>query len=244
MIIRHLSNKGEALRHYARLSFLCIIISLLTMALLSSCVAARGYGGGISPTPVQGEVWQPKGQKVNKKKAGVKATTKVKKTSKTTQASTKKTTKATTKANKASTKKTTASSSQSKIKGNGQLEKECNSWIGTPHRYGGTSRSGVDCSGFTQAIYRSVYGIELIHNSHDQLTKNCKKRLTKSQLQKGDLVFFVTNGKSPKVANINHVGIYLGDGKFVHASTSKGVIVNRLTDSYYVKNWVSGGRVF
>ncbi len=117
------------------------------------------------------------------------------------------------------------------------------SWVGTPYRYGGMSRRGTDCSGFTMAVYKDVYGITLAHNSKTQLKENCRKELSKSKLKTGDLVFFVTNGKRTRKRNINHVGIYLGDGKFIHASTKRGVIINHLNDVYYQKNWVTGGRV-
>ena len=124
-----------------------------------------------------------------------------------------------------------------------QLTEATNSWIGTPYRSGGTSRKGVDCSGFTMNIYREVYGIQLVHNSRSQLSTNCHKEVKKRKLKRGDLVFFATNGKRTRKRNINHVGIYLGDDRFVHASTKRGVIVSNLTEEYYRETWVTGGRV-
>ena len=84
-----------------------------------------------------------------------------------------------------------------------------------------------------------MYHKKLQRNSDAQRTENCRK-ISKRQLQEGDLVFF-HNGRRKRVAN--HVGIYLKDGKFVHASTSSGVIVSRLEEPYYRKCWMQGGRV-
>ena len=112
-------------------------------------------------------------------------------------------------------------------------------WIGTPYRYGGNSRQGVDCSGLTAAIYKKVYHKKLKRNSEEQRTKDCR-RVSKQKLQEGDLVFF-HNGRKKKQAN--HVGIYLKKGRFIHASSSQGVIVSSLNESYYKKHWMQGGRV-
>ena len=123
---------------------------------------------------------------------------------------------------------------------NKKLYSECASWLGTPYKYGGTSKSGTDCSGMTYSIYKTVYGKTLTRQSGDMLTNNCSK-INKSQLREGDLVFFRTDGK--KSSTPNHVGIYLKSNKFIHSSSSKGVVVSDLTQDYYVKNWISGGRV-
>lgn len=123
---------------------------------------------------------------------------------------------------------------------NQKLYSEAASWIGTKYKYGGTSKSGVDCSGFTYLMYKSVYGKTLSRQSEAILNNNCK-RISKNQLKEGDLVFFRTDGK--KSSNPNHVGIYLKNNKFIHASSSKGVVVSDITTDYYVKNWIAGGRV-
>ena len=115
---------------------------------------------------------------------------------------------------------------------------EVKSWIGTPYKYGGNNKRGVDCSGFVVQVYKKVYGVSLQRSSDLIYEKNCEK-IKKNDLQEGDLVFFST-GRSKK---INHVGIYLKSDKFVHASSSRGVIVSDLDESYYVRTYVSSGRV-
>ncbi len=116
---------------------------------------------------------------------------------------------------------------------------ECASWLGVPYTYGGTTKRGVDCSGFTCAVYDKVYGVKLHRRSRDQYEKDVRRKKAKA-LQLGDLVFFT----SPKANGVcNHVGIFLKDGKFVHASSSRGVVVDNLSGKYYVRNWLSGGEV-
>jgi lipoprotein Spr len=117
------------------------------------------------------------------------------------------------------------------------------SWLGCPYRSGGHDRSGFDCSGFTMTFFDQVLGISLIHSSRAQYEKNCSLTVKKEDLRTGDLVFFVTNGKQPTKAHINHVGIYLTDGRFIHSSTRGGVRIDRLDAPYYIKTWVTGGRV-
>ena len=113
-------------------------------------------------------------------------------------------------------------------------------WLGTPYRMGGNTKRGVDCSGFVAIVYREVYGKQLSRSSADMLKHNCR-RISRAKLQEGDLVFFRT-GKGKK--NVpSHVGIYLKNGRFIHTSTSKGVIVSSLSEPYYTRTWLTGGRV-
>ena len=83
-------------------------------------------------------------------------------------------------------------------------------WLGVPHRLGGMSKRGIDCSGFVSILYN-------------------------------DLVFFQTGRGKKKTPN--HVGIYLKNGRFIHVSTSRGVMVSRLDEPYYMRPWITGGRV-
>ncbi len=123
---------------------------------------------------------------------------------------------------------------------NVKLYSECASWVGVKYKYGGTSKSGADCSGMTYMIYKTVYGKTLTRQSAGMLNDNCTK-IKKSQLREGDLVFFRTDGK--RSSTPNHVGIYLKENKFIHSSTSKGVIVSDITQEYYITNWIAAGRV-
>lgn len=108
---------------------------------------------------------------------------------------------------------------------------------GTRYRWGGTSRSGYDCSGFVQSVYKSQ-GVSLPRTSRDMAGVGSK--VSKSSLKPGDLVFFATGRGS----RISHVGIYKGDGKFIHASSGKGkVVTSSLNDGYYSRRLVTARRV-
>lgn len=112
------------------------------------------------------------------------------------------------------------------------------SWMRTPYRYGGNNRSGVDCSGFVRAVYRDVYNISL-NRSVQGIYDRDINLISKKNARTGDLVFF----RSPNSRTLSHVGIYLKDGYFVHASTSRGVVVDNLEQAYYKKNWQKTGRI-
>jgi cell wall-associated NlpC family hydrolase len=109
-------------------------------------------------------------------------------------------------------------------------------WYGVRYRTGGNTKSGVDCSGFTVAVYASVFGFALPRVSREQY--RISRKISTTELQQGDLVFFNTNG-----SGVSHVGVYLGNNKFIHASVSRGVMVNDLFESYYIKRFVGAGRI-
>ncbi len=111
-----------------------------------------------------------------------------------------------------------------------------NDWYGTPYKYGGCQKSGVDCSCFTDLLYQNVYGHKTARTA-GEIHKECDK-INIAAVKEGDLVFFITNGKS-----ISHVGVYLKSNKFAHASTSKGVIISDLNEAYYKKTFHSAGRL-
>jgi len=116
---------------------------------------------------------------------------------------------------------------------------EVSMWLGVPYKYGGNTKKGTDCSGFVSQVYTKVYNKKLQRSADGQAKKDVNT-VGKSKLKAGDLVFFRTMSKSSK---ISHVGIYLRDNYFIHASTSRGVIVSSLNENYYKKNWKKGGRV-
>lgn len=114
--------------------------------------------------------------------------------------------------------------------------KTANGQLGVPYRYGGTTPAGFDCSGFIQYVYRQN-GISLPRTSYDQFRAG--KSVSKSQLKVGDLVFFNTYG-----SGASHVGIYAGNSKFIHASTSKGISYASINDPYYWgKRYIGARRV-
>ncbi len=115
-----------------------------------------------------------------------------------------------------------------------RMQGEIDSWMGTPYVYGGASKSGVDCSAFTQAVYRSV-GIEIPRRASRQSA--AAQTVSRNSLRYGDLIFFNTSG-----SGISHCGIYLGNGEFVHASSSRGVVRDMLNHPYYSSRYVTGGR--
>ncbi|MCH5215931.1 MAG: C40 family peptidase [Muribaculaceae bacterium] len=124
-------------------------------------------------------------------------------------------------------------------KDNKALYSEVSKWLGAPYKFGGSSISGTDCSGMVMQVYKKVYSIVLERNSAMMYEKNCRN-ISKKNLSEGDLVFFSTTKTKSK---INHVGIYLKDGYFVHASSSKGVIISSLNETYYTRAYIASGRV-
>lgn len=109
-------------------------------------------------------------------------------------------------------------------------------WIGTPYKFGGTSAKGIDCSAFTQAIYQNVFNTPIVRTSRDIFKMTTP--VDRHELKEGDLVFFKIKSRT-----ISHVGIYLGSGRFAHASSSKGVTISSLNEPYYARVFYKGGRV-
>lgn len=114
-----------------------------------------------------------------------------------------------------------------------KLNSQYRSWAGTPHRTGGMSKAGVDCSALVYMTYREALGYELPRTA--ALQSRLGISVAKSQLRPGDLVFFRTRVVA------KHVGIYLGDGKFMHVSSKRGVMISGL-DDYYWKDRFSDAR--
>ncbi|MGB3948967.1 MAG: NlpC/P60 family protein [Bacteroidia bacterium] len=109
-------------------------------------------------------------------------------------------------------------------------------WIGTRYQYSGTSKKGIDCSGFVAEMYGNVYCTPLPHGSTNIWTK--VEPIEQEQLKEGDILFFKI-----KPNRISHVGIYLGNNKFAHASVRNGVMINDLNETYYKNTFYKAGRV-
>ncbi|OMD81000.1 hydrolase [Paenibacillus odorifer] len=116
-----------------------------------------------------------------------------------------------------------------------KMDKVIDKAIGTKYVSGGISTNGFDCSGFTMYVFDKI-GINLPHQSGSQYQMGTA--ISRDDIRAGDLVFFNTSGKG-----VSHVGIYVGEGKFAHASTSRGVTISSLSDSYYVKRYVGAKRI-
>lgn len=108
-------------------------------------------------------------------------------------------------------------------------------WWGTPYRLGGSSQKGIDCSAFVQTLIFGVFALQLPRTAKEQYVLS--EWLPVNDLKEGDLVFFNTRG------GVSHVGVYLQNHKFVHASTSGGVMISDLNDSYWSRKLIGAGRV-
>jgi murein DD-endopeptidase / murein LD-carboxypeptidase len=107
-------------------------------------------------------------------------------------------------------------------------------WFGTRYRYGGTTKDGIDCSAFVQTLMSSCYKVGVPRTAQEQYDATLP--ISRDELKEGDLIFFNTRG------GVSHVGMYLQNNKFVHASTSEGVTITSLDDSYWSKRIVGYGR--
>ncbi|TXH20875.1 MAG: NlpC/P60 family protein [Chitinophagaceae bacterium] len=108
-------------------------------------------------------------------------------------------------------------------------------WFGTRYVYGGTTKRGIDCSAFTREMYRGSYNIELPRTAREQYAT--VRKISAVDLKEGDLVFFNTTG------GVSHVGIYLSNNKFAHASSKKGVTISDLYESFYLNRFIGAGRL-
>ncbi|PKG37252.1 NlpC/P60 family protein [Psychromonas sp. Urea-02u-13] len=115
------------------------------------------------------------------------------------------------------------------------LRKEFAYWQGTPYQLGGNSKKGIDCSEFVKNVYRDGLNFTLPRTTKTQVEKGYL--VYKNQLQVGDLVFFKTGWRT------RHVGIYIGNNEFIHASTSKGVITSKLDNVYWKKKYWQARRI-
>jgi len=111
-----------------------------------------------------------------------------------------------------------------------------NDWTGVRYRMGGLDKRGIDCSGFALLLQKNIYGNELPRRSSDQATVIRTKSI--SQLKEGDLIFFSFGGGA-----VDHVGIYLNNNYFVHASTTRGVVVDDLSLPAYQRTMVKAGSI-
>ena len=116
------------------------------------------------------------------------------------------------------------------------LLQKIDEWWGTPYVLGGNSKNGVDCSYFTLDVMRDIYKVNLKRTAAEQYEQSVK--IEWNNLKEGDLIFFKTEGRR----RISHVGIYLANNKFAHASTSQGVTIGDLTDPYWQRRLYSLGR--
>lgn len=131
-----------------------------------------------------------------------------------------------------SSKKTT----KAKVVSNkSKLERQYKLYKGTPYKYGGTTKKGFDCSGFVGKVYKDAFKIQLPRTTKEIATKG--RKVSKNNLKVGDLVFFRPTRR------YRHIGIYIGDGYFIHSSTSKGVIKSRLDNVYWKKKYRQSRRI-
>lgn len=108
-------------------------------------------------------------------------------------------------------------------------------WYGVKYLYGGSTKRGIDCSALMQILFTSLYGVALPRTAKMQY--DFSKRISRTELKEGDLLFFNTRG------GVSHVGMYLSNNKFLHSSTSNGVTISDMFDPYYSKRLIGVGRV-
>jgi lipoprotein Spr len=119
---------------------------------------------------------------------------------------------------------------------NQKLYQFINDWYGVPYKYAGKDKGGIDCSGLTSTLYNIVYQKKISPTT--KILVDEVKPISASDLKEGDLVFFNIDSK-----NASHVGVYLQNNKFVHASSKKGVMISDLNEPYFKKYFMKAGRV-
>jgi hypothetical protein len=115
-----------------------------------------------------------------------------------------------------------------------ELFRAIDEWYGTRYRLGGTTKDGIDCSALMQTLFSTLYKISLPRTAREQY--DASRRISRAELKEGDLIFFNTIG------GVSHVGMYLQNNKFVHAS-SGGVTISDLYEDYWMKKFIGAGRV-
>jgi len=216
-------------------SFVHIPILVVTLAILTSCSfpTRTGYDrriGGYKPAPVTRQVETAKQSKEESlaKDTLSNAPTALQDTSKQPRQN------SAAKARAAINKKEVAKAVPKKST---SLEGFIKPWLGTRYKLGGTSKSGIDCSGYVLTIYKQFYGIALDHNAEKIYKDPRGKKISRGDLKEGDLVFF------GDFWGISHTGIYLNGDRFTHASTSKGVMISPMNDKYWSPKY-KGARRF
>jgi cell wall-associated NlpC family hydrolase len=117
------------------------------------------------------------------------------------------------------------------------LLQEIDHWWGTKYCLGGSTEQCTDCSGFTQNLMRDVYALNIPRTAHEQYNRST--HIKTNELQQGDLVFFQNSSH-----NISHVGLYIANNKFVHASVSNGVMISDLNETYWKQRYKGAGTMF
>ena len=115
------------------------------------------------------------------------------------------------------------------------LVKQVDEWLGTRYRLGGSTKSGIDCSALMQALFTSIYGISLPRTAREQF--QVSTRISREDIKEGDLIFFNTTG------GVSHVGLYIQNNKFVHASSTGGVTISDLDEDYWSRKFIGVRRV-
>lgn len=116
-----------------------------------------------------------------------------------------------------------------------QLQNAFQQWEGTPYRYGGETSNGIDCSAFTQQVFRDFFDKDLPRNTRSQLQEG--QGVRRRSIKRGDLIFFKTGRRSL------HVGISMGNGDFLHASVSSGVMISNIAEHYWATRYLGARRV-